>query len=224
MNKNVSFCTWAILDITTGPPPHLSPPIAPTNMHDKPKAPPQPSEETPATDDSVEISHHLYSATQQTDVDNIFDMSSDPISPQLHNQHNTTSNVQPPAPLPVDKANSSLPKVTTMPQHMLQKSIGHLNTDLLQKHMHELGTKSVQIQRINTQLHKDPGQTATMQSNRRNTTPSPKPKNYSDIWHINIGFGPCTAIGGIRYTLMAVDKKTKLKLVYGLKNLTTSLR
>ena len=43
------------------------------------------------------------------------------------------------------------------------------------------------------------------------------------MWHANIGFGPCTAIGGIKYTLMLVDKSTRFKFVYGLKNLTSSL-
>ena len=43
------------------------------------------------------------------------------------------------------------------------------------------------------------------------------------IWHIDIGFGPCNAIGGIKYTLLAVNKKTRTNLVFGLKNLTTSL-
>jgi hypothetical protein len=40
---------------------------------------------------------------------------------------------------------------------------------------------------------------------------------------MDIGFGPCTAIGGIKYTLLFVDKKSRYKLVYGLKNLKSSL-
>jgi hypothetical protein len=40
---------------------------------------------------------------------------------------------------------------------------------------------------------------------------------------VDIGFGPCTGIGGIKYTLLFVDRSTRFKFVYGLKNLTTSL-
>ena len=39
----------------------------------------------------------------------------------------------------------------------------------------------------------------------------------------DIGFGPCRAMGGIRYTLLFIDKKTRLKRIYGLKNLTSSV-
>jgi hypothetical protein len=191
--------------------------------HHNKNSPQIPNNTQKAPDQSTQISHHLYSASPQTQVNKIFDMSSEPISNLPHNQHSTPSTTPTPAPLPVDKVNFSLPKVMTMPQHMLQKSIGHLNTSLLEKHIHQLGTKSLQIQRINASLHEDPGQTATMQSSRRNTTPSPKPKNYSDIWHVDIGFGPCSAIGGIRYTLMFIDKYSRFKFVYGIKNLKDSL-
>ena len=222
--------------------PMPSPLIQPEhNQHDNPETVPDPSNKQihdPATTQNLnylppklsfeqsaplEIEHHLYDPTETTEVDKVFNMSPNPLSSLPPDQHCTTSTTEPPAPLPVDKPNSSLPKVTTMPQHMLQKSIGHLNTELLQKHMHQLGTKSLQIQRINTMLHTDPGETATMPSKRRNTSTSTKPKNYSDIWHADIGFGPCAAIGGIRYTLMLVDKHSRFKFIYGLKNLTSSL-
>ena len=62
-----------------------------------------------------------------------------------------------------------------------------------------------------------------MPSKKRNTTPSNPPPNYSDIWHVDIGYGPTTAIGGIRYCLMLVDKATRCRMVYPLKNLDTSI-
>ena len=49
------------------------------------------------------------------------------------------------------------------------------------------------------------------------------PPKYSDIWHIDIGYGPSTSIGGYKYILLAVDKYSRYKLCYGLKNLTSSL-
>ena len=122
------------------------------------------------------------------------------------------------------RRNASQSQRTTMTRDTLLQSIGFLKPDNLIKHMSNIGTDTVHISDIDKNPMTDPGEAATMNANKHNTKPVKPPSNYSDIWHINIGFGPCTAIGGIRYTLMAVDKKTKLKLVYGLKNLTTSLR
>ncbi len=88
--------------------------------------------------------------------------------------------------------------------------------------MSKLASTPISIRR-DTNPRIDPGEVASMKSSRRNTTPSNLPNHYSDVWHLDIGFGPCTAIGGIKYTLLAVDKKTRYKLVYGLKNLKSSL-
>ena len=40
---------------------------------------------------------------------------------------------------------------------------------------------------------------------------------------MDIGFGPCTAIGGVRYTLLLVDKHSQSKYVYPLQNLKGSI-
>ena len=70
----------------------------------------------------------------------------------------------------------------------------------------------------------DPGrETATKVAASRNTTRSATPHEMKKIWHIDIVFGPCNTISGIKYTLLAVNKKTRTNLVFGLKNLTTSL-
>ena len=62
-----------------------------------------------------------------------------------------------------------------------------------------------------------------MKSRARNKTPLERPKEFGETMHMDIGFGPCQAIGGITYTLMVVDKVTRLKFIYGLKNLKSSL-
>ena len=38
---------------------------------------------------------------------------------------------------------------------------------------------------------------ATLKSRKQYTTPFTKPLQYSDVWHMDIGFGPTAAIGGI---------------------------
>ncbi len=40
---------------------------------------------------------------------------------------------------------------------------------------------------------------------------------------MDIGFGPCHAIGGVRYTLLIVDKATRYKYIYPLRDLKESV-
>jgi hypothetical protein len=123
---------------------------------------------------------------------------------------------------PIDSVNSALPKVVTMSHKSLLQSIGFRKPDSLLKNMTKLSSVPIHLER-DVSPRVDPGTAATMSSSRRNTSPSSPPAAYSDVWHIDIGYGPCSAIGGYKYTLMAVDKRTRYKLVYGLKNLTSSL-
>ena len=62
-----------------------------------------------------------------------------------------------------------------------------------------------------------------MKSKNQNKDPLPRATEYSAKWHMDIGFGPTTAIGGIKYCLLLVDSHSRLKLTYGLKNLNSSL-
>jgi transposase InsO family protein len=187
--------------------------------HSKEKTTPKYSDQ-----EQMIINHHLYNTSEDTTVDAVFNMQSEPINQSIRARSTLSSNITTNSNTITRRQRKRLtPKGTYVatthattidwpPQH---KPPG--------KHIHELGNKTVQIQHINQQLSIDPGDTATMQLRRRNTMPSTKPEKYSDIWHADIGFGPCAAIGGIHYTLMLVDKFSRFKFVYGLKNLTSSL-
>lgn len=69
----------------------------------------------------------------------------------------------------------------------------------------------------------DLGEHATLSNTRRSKKSVPLPSKYGDIWHIDIGFGPSKAIGGARYCLFFVDRKTQYKHVFPLKNLKDDL-
>jgi dUTP pyrophosphatase len=169
------------------------------------------------------ITHHLLNEKESSPVDSALHQKLPPISPTHHDHSPSTLQEQVPIPLPVDRVNSALPQAITMSRDVLRKSIGFLTAKPLLKYLATTGDKSLKIPPFSDTPSLDPGMTASIKSSRRNTTPSTLPPNYSDVWHLDIGFGPCTAIGGIRYTLMCVDKSSRFKLVYGLKNLTTSL-
>jgi hypothetical protein len=131
----------------------------------------------------------------------------------------TTTSVQPPASASI---NSATPKIVTMTKEVLNQSIGFRKVDDFIKHINTVSTTKLKIQKDKSPRI-DSGETASMKSSRRNTTPLKIPENIGDVWHIDIGFGPCASIGGYKYTLMAVDRRSRYKLIYGLKNLKTSL-
>jgi dUTPase len=149
------------------------------------------------------------------------DMHHSPINPSKHTSP-SPSLTTPRSPLPSDSVNAALPKVVTMTRQCFLQSIGYRKPDHLLKHMSSLASTPISIQR-DSSPRLDPGETATMRSSCCNTTPSTPSSSYSNVWHLDIGYGPCTAIGGIRYTLLAVDKSTRYKLIYGLTNLKSSL-
>ena len=45
-----------------------------------------------------------------------------------------------------------------------------------------------------------------------------------EVYNMDIAYGPTVGIGRIKYALILIDRKTKRKLIYGLKNLKNSIR
>jgi deoxyuridine 5'-triphosphate nucleotidohydrolase len=127
--------------------------------------------------------------------------------------------VKPPASASI---NSATPKIITMTKETLDRSLGFRRVNDFLKHMKTVSTPTLKIQKDQSPKL-DPGETASMKSSRRNTQPLEIPANIGDVWHLDIGFGPCPSIGGYKYTLMAVDRHSRYKLIYGLKNLKASL-
>ena len=127
-----------------------------------------------------------------------------------------------PSPRAVDKPNASMPQILPMTREYLAQSFGYLGTNKIIRLLSKTSKKTIRIHNEHSP-NLDPGSAATMHSNKRNTTPLERASTYSAKWHMDIGFGPTTAIGGIKYCLLLVDSYSRLKLTYGLTNLTTSL-
>ena len=130
--------------------------------------------------------------------------------------------VHPPI-LPENSVNHSLPKTATFSQDYLAQSTGFYNNNNFIKYVPTVRDNNVNIKQHDGPPLSDEGYSATLRSRRRNTSPSKTSYAYSDVWHMDIGYGPTTAIGGIRYSLMLIDKATKLRRMYPLKNMTTSI-
>ena len=63
------------------------------------------------------------------------------------------------------------------------------------------------------------GETATLPKSNSNPSSVPRPDRVGDVFHYDIGYGHGRAIAGIQYVLFLVDRKTRIKYVFGLKNL-----
>ena len=123
---------------------------------------------------------------------------------------------------PQHRVNSTETDTVHMSQDMLLQAIGFLKPDKLLRKLDAISLGNVTVSNFKkTKI--DPGEVATMPAKSRNSTPSPPSPHYSDVWHMDIGFGPCTAIGGAKYALLFVDKHSRYKRVYPLKNLKGSL-
>ena len=124
---------------------------------------------------------------------------------------------------PTAKVNASEPKIKTLNTHQIRQSVGFLQHKDLITNLAAIGQPNVKFKDISPTIDIDPGLVASIPSAKRNTTKRPSKSKYGELWHMDIGYGPCSSIGGIKYTLLLVDSATRYKYVYPLKNLTTSL-
>ena len=97
--------------------------------------------------------------------------------------------------LPADTVNNALPAKLTLSRDALLKAIGYINPKNLIKHIHAVGNKKVSISSHDKNPVLDPGEKATMAAAPRSTTAIDKQLKYGEEWNIDIGYGPCTAIG-----------------------------
>ena len=125
--------------------------------------------------------------------------------------------------LPIEKVNHSIPKHISMNRDFISQATGFYNTNTLIKHFNSLSQPTVSLSAIDKNPVLDEGEAATINARKRNTKPSQPPSQYSQIWHMDIGYGPTTSVGGFRYTLLLVDKATRYKKMYPLTNLKSSV-
>ena len=78
---------------------------------------------------------------------------------------------------------------------------------------------TVQVNDLGKEPSLNLGQVATLPKRNRNTAKSSvEDLEVGDVIHYDIGHGTGSAIGGIRYTLVLIDKKSSHLFEYGLKS------
>ena len=165
------------------------------------------------------INIHSLDSNESTPVHPLLAMRTTPVNKSQVSKDPPTESNHSPHIWPEDNVNMAQAKKQVLSRETLLQSTGFLSTDNIIKYIDNISTGSVQIASMPRNPLMDPGETATMKSTRKSKKESTTKHKYSNMWHIDIGFGPCTSIGGIRYTLMAIDKFSRKKLIYGLKNL-----
>ena len=124
----------------------------------------------------------------------------------------------PPPMRTVDKPLSTSTANASYSVDQIRKGFGFKNVNSF---LNELKTTSKKFS-ISTEDREpvlDIGEAATMDKPRRNTTPLPLPTSCGDIVHMDIVFGSGQSIKGYKYALFFVDRATRHKYVYPMKDL-----
>eukprot|EP00558_Chaetoceros_sp_UNC1202_P009040 CAMPEP_0197232302 /NCGR_PEP_ID=MMETSP1429-20130617/152_1 /TAXON_ID=49237 /ORGANISM="Chaetoceros sp., Strain UNC1202" /LENGTH=1842 /DNA_ID=CAMNT_0042690279 /DNA_START=1 /DNA_END=5529 /DNA_ORIENTATION=- len=124
---------------------------------------------------------------------------------------------------PVDRVNSALPSMIAMTRDELRHAFGYRDIEKVTANIRTIAKPTVHISDPKPDPFEDVGPIATVDKKRSNNTPLPRPQMFGDTFHMDIGYGTGKAIGGVSHCLFLVDRATRKKYIYPLKNLTTSL-
>jgi hypothetical protein len=182
-----------------------------------------------------QLSDQLFSENSQSDPESEYMQSShEPLPPEKENnqsnKHSSSENQEVfnpsdtiPPNLPQDTVNSSLKHVSMLKDFILQVT-GYHKSDLLLKHFNTISQDTVTISSIEKNPHMNEGETATIKSRRWNTTLSKTNHlKVGEVYNMDIAYGPTAGIGGVKYALILIDRKSKRKFIYGLKDLKDSI-
>ena len=104
---------------------------------------------------------------------------------------------------------------------MFQKSVGFRNVDKILSKMKQVAQPTLKINDLGQYPMRDPGEMSNMTKQRRNTTPLQWPERFGDVVHFDIVYSSGTAIGGYRYDLCFVDRRSRHIKQYPLKSLAS---
>jgi len=122
----------------------------------------------------------------------------------------------------IDRPIQNAPKSTSISIDQLRRGFGFRNVEPLIKEIKQTADHFT-ISTLDRELTLDIGETSSIDRPPRNTNPLPLPKFPGDVVHADIIFGSGTAIGGAKYALFLVDRATRHKYVYPLRNLKTDI-
>ena len=118
---------------------------------------------------------------------------------------------------------SSLPKDVSFTLDQLQRRLGFRNISNIIKQLQETSKPNFSISSKDLEPIIDLGVTSTVDKSKRQTTPVTLPTQFGDVVHMDILYGSATAHGQIKYALYLVDRATRYKAIYPLKDLSNDI-
>jgi hypothetical protein len=163
-----------------------------------------------------------------TVVDNDVQLSStlEKASPSISSDTTVTdSSSQLPIPILqcVDKPSTSLPSRITYTEDFIRASVGFRRIDSIKTHFSTLYQNTIKFDTLPPDAVLDAGNFATLRKSDRNTTPVPRPRQFGEVVHMDIVFGPDVSLGNIHYGLLFTDRYSHMTYLYPLQNLTTDI-
>jgi hypothetical protein len=132
---------------------------------------------------------------------------SPPSSPPAYKFPTTTSTpADHPDTLPCDKPPSTSPAVQCFTEQQLHRYFGFRNL----KNWLDLeatGQDTIKVTK-GTECPLEISDVANIRHSHQNTTPVPRPMNYLQTVHMDIGYGDCVSIGSFHYVLILIDRTT----------------
>ena len=135
----------------------------------------------------------------------------------------TTSTYTPPPVPTFDKPFSNSPSRCSYNIEQLKRAFGFRNIDNFVSNLKETSKDTFSFSTLDREPILDLGEVATINKNRESNNSVPLPDLPFDTIHTDIVYGSQTALGGIRYALFIIDRKTWHKYCYPLKSLKSDL-
>lgn len=113
-------------------------------------------------------------------------------------------------------ANLSLPATMFKNWDLIQKPVGFMNTSLVPKYLNTIALDTIIVQNLGRNPITDRGGIITLRKRRRNITLRPFPDDINATVYYDIDHGTESAIGGVCYVLVLIDKAITHLYAYGL--------
>ena len=110
-------------------------------------------------------------------------------------------------------------KMQSITVTQLQRSFGYRDVSTFVPHLHNLYQPTFHISSTDREPILSLGETSTVPRTRSNSVPLDLPQCFGDTVHCDIVFGSRVGISGTKYALLFVDRGTRCKFVYPLKDL-----
>jgi dUTP pyrophosphatase len=186
--------------------------------------PPKPKPNQDETRGATPMTSVNIDASPKTPISDFLEQTTNLIADNQSSQDTAAKTKQYRSRLPrVDNVNSALPKVITLSQNKIRLATGFTKSDRLIKNMGKVGQPTVRVSNSRRNPSINPGETASMRKISSTKIPATPTTEFSEKWHMDIVYGPCTAIGGITHGLYCVESTTRTQMIFPLKNLTDSL-